>query len=84
VVRDLLLNVEEQPNLLSHIVDEFEFKLFVGLLAFDGFLLRQRLERWGGIGFGGLDAKAALFWAFVGIPLAWGVWKTLESAAKIL
>jgi MFS family permease len=37
-----------------------------------------------GIGFGGLDAKAALFWAFVGIPLAWGVWKTLESAVKIL
>src|SRR6201992_83013 len=30
-----------------------------------------------GIGKGGLDAKAALFWAFVGIPLAWGVWKTL-------
>jgi hypothetical protein len=37
-----------------------------------------------GIGKGGLDARAALFWAFVGIPLAWGVWKTLESAAKIL
>ena len=37
-----------------------------------------------GIGKGGLDAKAALFWLFVGIPLAWGVWKTLESAAKIL
>jgi MFS family permease len=37
-----------------------------------------------GIGFGGLDAKAAMFWAFVGIPLAWGVWKTLESAVKIL
>ena len=36
-----------------------------------------------GIGFGGLDAKAALFWAFVGIPLHWGVWKTLESAVKI-
>src|SRR5450432_192365 len=36
-----------------------------------------------GIGRGGLDAKAALFWAFVGIPLAWGVWKTLESAIKI-
>lgn len=36
-----------------------------------------------GIGFGGLDARAALFWAFVGIPLAWGVWKTLESAVKI-
>jgi len=37
-----------------------------------------------GIGFGGLDARAAMFWAFVGIPLAWGVWKTLESAVKIL
>src|SRR6202795_4632750 len=36
-----------------------------------------------GIGKGGFDARAALFWAFVGIPLAWGVWKTLESAAKI-
>jgi MFS family permease len=36
-----------------------------------------------GIGFGGLDLKAALFWAFVGIPLAWGVWITLVSAAKI-
>jgi MFS family permease len=36
-----------------------------------------------GIGKGGLDVKAALFWAFVCIPLAWGVLKTLESAAKI-
>ena len=36
-----------------------------------------------GIGKGGLDWRAALFWAFVGIPLAWGVWKTLVSAAKI-
>jgi MFS family permease len=36
-----------------------------------------------GIGKGGLDVRAALFWAFVGIPLAWGVWKTLESAGKI-
>ncbi|MET3910424.1 MFS family permease [Bradyrhizobium sp. S3.3.6] len=36
-----------------------------------------------GIGKGGLDLKAALFWAFVGVPLAWGVWKTLESAVKI-
>ena len=27
-----------------------------------------------GIGKGGLDWKAAVFWAFVGIPLAWGVW----------
>ncbi len=37
-----------------------------------------------GIGKGGLDLQSALFWLFVGIPLAWGVWKTLESAAKIL
>jgi MFS family permease len=37
-----------------------------------------------GIGRGGLDIRAALFWAFVGVPLAWGVWKTLESAIKIL
>jgi hypothetical protein len=36
-----------------------------------------------GIGKGGLDVQAAIFWAFVGIPLAWGVWKTLVSAAKI-
>ena len=36
-----------------------------------------------GIGRGGFDVKAALFWAFVGIPLAWGVYKTLESAIKI-
>jgi MFS family permease len=36
-----------------------------------------------GIGTGGLDLKAALFWAFVGIPLAWGIWKTLLSVAAI-
>jgi len=37
-----------------------------------------------GIGLGGgLDAKTVLAWAGVCIPLAWGVWKTLESAIKI-
>ena len=36
-----------------------------------------------GIGKGGFDAKAALFWAFVGIPLAWGVWVTLKNALAI-
>ena len=36
-----------------------------------------------GIGRGGFDIKAGLAWATVGIPLAWGVWKTLENAAKI-
>src|SRR6201995_2991913 len=36
-----------------------------------------------GIGKGGLDVRAALFWLFVGVPLAWGVWITLQSAAQI-
>jgi len=36
-----------------------------------------------GIGKGGLDLQAALFWAFVGVPLAWGVWITLNNAMKI-
>src|ERR1700730_1890982 len=36
-----------------------------------------------GIGKGGGDIKGLLFLGFVGVPLAWGVWKTLESAAKI-
>jgi hypothetical protein len=36
-----------------------------------------------GIGRGGLDAKAFIAWALIGLPLAWGVWKTLENAAKI-
>jgi MFS family permease len=36
-----------------------------------------------GIGKGGIDLSAALFWLFVGVPLGWGVYKTLESAAKI-
>ena len=31
-----------------------------------------------------MKLKVALAWGFVGIPLAWGVWKTLESAVKIL
>ena len=31
----------------------------------------------------GLDAQAALFWAFVGIPLCWGIWLTFKSAARI-
>ena len=36
-----------------------------------------------GIGLGGFDAKAALAWLAVGIPIAWGVWITLQSAIKI-
>jgi MFS family permease len=36
-----------------------------------------------GIGKGGLDLPSIIFWCFVGIPLAWGVWKTLQSAASL-
>jgi MFS family permease len=36
-----------------------------------------------GIGLGGLDATAVLAWLAVGIPIAWGVWITLQSAVKI-
>src|SRR6478752_737647 len=36
-----------------------------------------------GIGKGGLDGAAIAFWAFVGVPLCWGVWLTLQSAARI-
>lgn len=33
-----------------------------------------------GIGKGGLDFKAAVFWLLVVVPLAWGVWNTVEKA----
>ncbi|MGH6864387.1 MAG: MFS transporter small subunit [Methylocella sp.] len=36
-----------------------------------------------GIGQGGLNAKAFIAWAAVGIPLASGVWKAHENTAKI-
>src|SRR5215813_4901459 len=36
-----------------------------------------------GIGKGGLSIGALAFWAFVGIPLVWGVWITLTNALKI-
>jgi MFS family permease len=36
-----------------------------------------------GIGFGGLDGRAALAWLVVGVPIAWGVYMTLLSATKI-
>jgi MFS family permease len=33
-----------------------------------------------GIGRGGLDSKALLAWAAIGIPIAWGVWVTMKNA----
>src|SRR5262249_28084059 len=36
-----------------------------------------------GIGKGSLDGRAVLAWAAVGIPLAWGIWLTLQSAVKL-
>ena len=37
-----------------------------------------------GIGKGGLNAKAALFWLIIGVPLAWGVWNTVEKTLVLL
>jgi len=36
-----------------------------------------------GIGKGGFDWQAALFWSFVGVPLGWGIWVTLQATAAI-
>jgi MFS family permease len=36
-----------------------------------------------GIGKGGISFGALVYWAFVGIPLAWGVWITLRNALRI-
>ena len=36
-----------------------------------------------GIDKGGFDGKALIAWLAVGIPIAWGAWKTLESAVRI-
>jgi hypothetical protein len=29
---------------------------------------------------GGIAFKAVLFWLLVGVPLAWGIWITVEKA----
>ena len=36
-----------------------------------------------GIGRGRFDAEVFVAWAAVGLPLGWGIWKTIENAAKI-
>jgi MFS family permease len=36
-----------------------------------------------GIGRGGLDGRAVLAWLVVGVPLAWGVYKTLVTASTM-
>jgi MFS family permease len=36
-----------------------------------------------GIGKGGFNGAALVAWAFVGIPLAWGVWVTLTKSAAL-
>jgi hypothetical protein len=30
-----------------------------------------------------MNGKLVVLWIFVGIPLLWGVWKTLENAIKL-
>ena len=37
-----------------------------------------------GIGKGRLDGKAAAFWLLVGLPLAWGVWNTVEKTLVLM
>lgn len=32
---------------------------------------------------GSIVFKLILAWGFVGIPLAWGVWETLQNAMKL-
>jgi hypothetical protein len=32
---------------------------------------------------GGFTIKALLFWLLVGIPLAWGIWNTVQNALKL-
>nr|WP_298687562.1 OFA family MFS transporter [uncultured Dongia sp.] len=36
-----------------------------------------------GIGRGGLDGKAVIAWAVVGIPILWGVWMTLQKTVAL-
>ncbi|MBL8883006.1 MAG: OFA family MFS transporter [Hyphomicrobium sp.] len=36
-----------------------------------------------GIGKGGLDAKGALLWMLVGVPLAWGIWNTFVKTLTL-
>jgi MFS family permease len=36
-----------------------------------------------GIGRGRFDAQVLLAWTAVGLPLGWGIWKTIENVAKI-
>lgn len=45
----------------------------------------QQTERSGsfGIGKGGLDGKALLAWAAVGLPILWGVWITVQKTAAL-
>jgi hypothetical protein len=78
LVAGLICNALIRPvNAKWHMTDEHAFKVAVS---------GQALGSKGayGIGRGGLDAKAFIAWGAVGIPLAWGVWKTLENAARII
>jgi MFS family permease len=36
-----------------------------------------------GIGRGGLDGRAVIAWAIVGIPILWGVWMTLQKTSAL-
>jgi hypothetical protein len=61
------------PAVLADEVAKLQAASAVGAAPSDSF----------GIGKGGFDLQAIIFWLFVGIPLVWGVWKTLQSAAAL-
>ena len=77
LVAGFICNALIRPvNAKWHMTDEHAFKVAAPALALGS-------KGAYGIGRGGPDAQAFLAWGAVGIPLAWGVWKTLENAAKI-
>jgi hypothetical protein len=78
LVAGFICNALIRPvNAKWHMKDEHAFKV-----AASGQALGSKGAY--GIGRGGLDGKAFIAWGAVGIPLAWGMWKTLENAARII
>src|SRR6516162_8310971 len=67
-------------NLLIRPLDKKWFMSEEEVAALQAKLKRRVAAVTSTIGSGGFDIKALLAWAAVGIPLAWGIWITLEKA----
>ena len=65
-------------NLLIRPLDKKWFMIEEEVAALQA-KLKSRVEA-SAVGSGGFDIRALLAWAAVGIPLAWGIWITLEKA----